>query len=287
MSVFTIRRRPWPRASTLAAICLLVTAVRPAAAQQQPWSTEHQDETLRPELDAITARGRLLAEYDQAAWHATDALMALRPDPSLLTGYLARHRADGLWEVVFGRLDAERNAFLIAYRAVQRGAGDTSYLAITLSPRETDPDWYARAARALDVARGTFGAANRPYNAMVVPANGAGDWFVYLVPAPTQVGVFPLGGDARYRISADGRTLLERRRLHNAVLEYTRMQKEGAKAIAGSHTAVLDDRPEDTDVFHVLSREPKLPEYIVSRGYYFRVDLDGRITAYRHDKSGN
>lgn len=283
MSVFRIRRRPWLRASTLAAICLVVTTVRPAAAQQQPWSTEHQDESLRPELDAITARGRLLAEYDQAAWHATDALMALRPDPNQLTGYLARRRADGLWEVVFGRLDAERNAFLIAYRAVQRGVGDTSYLATTVSPRESDPDWYARAARALDAARGAFGTANRPYNAMVVPANGASDWFVYLVPAPTRAGVFPLGGDARYRISADGRTLLERRRLHNAVLEYTGMQKEGAKAIAGSHTAVLDDRPEDTDVFHVLSREPKLPEYIASRSYYFRVDLDGSITAYRHD----
>jgi hypothetical protein len=39
-------------------------------------------------------------------------------------------------------------------------------------------------------------------------------------------------------------------------------------------------------VFHVLSREPKLPEYIASQSYFFRVDLDGRITAYRQ-KSGN
>ena len=46
---------------------------------------------------------------------------------------------------------------------------------------------------------------------------------------------------------------------------------------------MLDDRPEDTDVFHVLSREPRVPEYIVSKSYYFRVDVDGRITAYKHD----
>ena len=39
-------------------------------------------------------------------------------------------------------------------------------------------------------------------------------------------------------------------------------------------------------MFHVLSREPKLPEYIASQPYFFRVDLDGRITAYRQ-KSGN
>lgn len=287
MNIFRVRRRRRMRAVTLAATCLVVMTARPAGAQQQSWSTEHQDESLRPELDAITARGRLLAEYDQAAWHATDAVMALHPDPRLVGGYLARRRGDGVWEVVFGRLDDKRSSFLIAYRAVQVRVGDTSYSASTLSPPESDPDWYARAARALDFARGEFGAANRPYNATVVSANGAGDWFVYLMPAPTRVGVFPLGGDVRYRISSDGRTLLERRRLHNTVLEYTRMQKDGARAIAGSHTAVLDDRPEDTDVFHVLSREPKLPEYIVSQSYFFRVEVDGRITAYRHDKSGN
>ena len=274
------------RSSGMAAIALaavLAGLPRLAAAQQLPLSTDRPDESLRPELDAITARGRLLAEYDRAAWHATDAVRALRVDQSLVRGYLARRRADGLWEVVFGRLDPQANSFLIAYRAVQRSPGDTSYMATALSTRESDPEWYARAARALDVARGAFGAATRPYNAMVVPASGEGDLFVYLVPAPTRPGVYPLGGDVRYRISSDGRSLLERRRLHNTVLEYTRMQKPGASAVASTHTAVLDDRPEDTDVFHVLSREPKLPEYVVSRNYFFRVELDGRITAYRHD----
>jgi hypothetical protein len=273
------------RSSSLAALALAVVIGLPrvAAAQQLPLSTERADESFRPELDAITARGRLLAEYDRAAWHATDAVLALHPDENLVRGYLARRRADGLWEVVFGRLDAQASAFQIAYRAVQRSAGDTSYMATALSPRESDPEWYARAARALDVARAAFGAASRPYNAVVVPASDEGDWFVYLMPAPTRPGVFPLGGDARYRISGDGRTMLERRRLHNAVIEYTRMQKQGANAVAGTHTAVLDDRPEDTDVFHVLSREPRLPEYIVSRNYFFRVEVDGRITAYKHD----
>jgi hypothetical protein len=30
----------------------------------------------------------------------------------------------------------------------------------------------------------------------------------------------------------------------------------------------------------VLSRVPKLPEYAVSKPYFFRIDVDGRITAY-------
>ena len=188
---------------------------------------------------------------------------------------------------MFGRLDEAREHFLIAYRAVQRSAGDTSYSAIALSPREGDADWYARAARALDVARASFGSASRPYNAMVVPASGDGYLFVYLVPAPTRPGVFPLGGDVRYRVSSDGRTMIAQRRLHNTVLEYGASRPKEGTVTSAYHTAVLDDRPEDTDVFHVLSREPKVPEYIVSRSYFFNIDVEGRIIAYRRDGSGN
>jgi hypothetical protein len=267
----------------LVAFVLVAAASNGAGAQQPSWSTDHVDESLRPELDAISARGRMLAEYDQAAWHGTDAVMELRPDQSRMGGYLVRRREDGLWEVVFGRLDGEGKDYLIAYRAVQRRAGDTLYAAATLSPREHDSDWYARAGRALDVGRGAFGPVTRPYNAVVIPASDEGDWFVYLMPAPTQAGVFPLGGDARYRVSRDGRTMLQSRRLHNTILEVGFRQRSGATLKAGWHTAVLDDRPEDTDVFHVLSREPKVPEYIQSKSYVFLVEPDGRITAYRQD----
>jgi hypothetical protein len=31
------------------------------------------------ELQAITARGKMLAEYDVASWHATDAVQDLKP----------------------------------------------------------------------------------------------------------------------------------------------------------------------------------------------------------------
>jgi hypothetical protein len=280
------RSRLVSRATRFAAALLVLVAVHGARAQQVPLPTGPADESLRPELDAITARGRVLAAYDQAAWHGTDAVMALHPVDSLVRGYLARRRADGLWEVVFGRLDARSDTFLIAYRAVQRAEDDTSYSATALSPRERDAEWYARAARALDVARGAFGSVSRPYNAMVVAASDEGDWFVYVVPAPTRVGVFPLGGDARYRVSRDGRTLIAHRRLHNTVLEFGSAPKPGRTLEAGYHTAVLDDRPEDTDVFHVLSRQPRVPEYIVSQSYIFRVDVDGRIAAFRKNESG-
>lgn len=40
------------------------------------------------ELAAITARGRLLAGFDNAAWHATDAVMATKPKEGLVKRYI-------------------------------------------------------------------------------------------------------------------------------------------------------------------------------------------------------
>ena len=82
-------------ARTLAVALAIVASATAAGAQQPTWSTEHVEESLRPELDAITTRGRILAEYDQAAWHGTDAVMALQPDRSRIGGYLA-HRFPAL-----------------------------------------------------------------------------------------------------------------------------------------------------------------------------------------------
>ena len=43
------------------------------------------------------------------------------------------------------------------------------------------------------------------------------------------------------------------------------------------HTTVLDDIPEDTDVFHVLARQPAIPEYIVTESFIYKVESNGQI----------
>jgi hypothetical protein len=70
------------------------------------------------ELAAITARGRMLAEYDVASRHATDAVVALKPAHGIVARYIAR-KIDGRWVVVFGKLNETKDAFLIAYEATQ------------------------------------------------------------------------------------------------------------------------------------------------------------------------
>jgi hypothetical protein len=226
-------------------------------------------------LLAITERGRLLAQYDYAAWHGTDAVAPMVKDTQLVHGYVARPRPDG-WEVSFGRLSASLDTFYVAFTAHQLVAKPDSFNVEVFNAPKADTDYLARAARAIEVARNDFGPIKRSYNTAALPAEN-GEWWVYTMPAQTYSNVWPLGGDARYRISRDGRTILAKRRLHNTVLEVRLPDTTGKKLAGMVHSAVLDTIPEDTDVFHVLSRGFRIPETVVTDKYVYRIELDGSI----------
>jgi hypothetical protein len=120
-----------------------------------------------------------------------------------------------------------------------------------------------------------FKGTARPYNVAVLPAD-SNQIYVYVVPAQTKEGIFPLGGDARYLVSADGLKIIEKRQLHISIIEFS-TPLDLQEVEAGYHTAVLDDIPEDTDVFHVLSRHPSVPELVATKHYVFRIEPDGTI----------
>lgn len=245
-------------------------------------STAHA-QTERPtdaQLADITARGRALAAYDFAAWHGSDAIGPMKPAAGTVTRYIARQTPKG-WTVAFGRLTAARDTFLVAYEAVRTSTTGEfeGFTGVAHDKPVVDTDYLVRAARAIDTATIEFGLVRRSYNVAALPAPN-GNWWVYLFPAPTIAGVWPLGADARFLISADGRTILERRRLHNSVIEFSaaRVQKAAGSTMAsGFHTAVLAEIPEDTDVYHVLSRTPRVPEYVGTDHFIYRIDTDGKI----------
>src|SRR5439155_24775462 len=59
-----------------------------------------------------------------------------------------------------------------------------------------------------------------PYNVAVLPAR-AEQLYVYLYPAQTGARLYPLGGDVRYLVDADGTKLLEKRQMHKRSEEHT------------------------------------------------------------------
>ena len=228
-----------------------------------------------PVMPDVTARGRALYEYDQAAWHASDALQATHPPTQSLGRYVA-HKSGAVWEVTFGHLNEERDKFLVAYQAIQ-GATFQEFTVAKVDLPQEDTSFCLVGARAIDAALHDFQGQKRPYNAAVLPAP-ANQLYVYVVPAQTENGVYPLGGDVRYLVSADGNTILEKRQLHISIIENRANLPKGATITMGYHTHVLSDVPEDTDVFYVLSRKPSIPEAIGTRNKkLYEITPDGTI----------
>lgn len=248
-------------------VLTLLCAASTATAQQDNPPTQ-------VELRAITGRGRELAHYDVAAWHATDAVEATNPSKGSYNRYIAKKNDDGTWLVVFGSLNETRDKFLIAYEARQ-GAKPTEFVAKKNDPLREDTGFFLSAGRGIDSALADFAGRPRRYNVAVLPA-GSGQCYVYLMPAQTQEGVFPLGGDARYLVSPDGSKIVEKRQLHKAILDFV-APKPGETVLLHVHTTVLDDIPEDTDVFHVLARQPAVPEMVTTNRFIFRIETDGTI----------
>ena len=78
-------------------------------------------------------------------------------------------------------------------------------------------------------------------------------------------------------MSDDGTKIIGKRQLHKSVIENEPPKEKDQKLVAGMHTHVLAETPEDTDVFHVLTRKPAVPEMIVTKRFVFQVDPDGSI----------
>jgi hypothetical protein len=230
-------------------------------------------------LMEITERGRLLAEYDAAAWHSTDAVKALKPEEGKGGRYIAR-KLDAKWVVVYGRLNETRDKFLITYEAAATDAPE-QFTVKKYDPPQEDAAFYLSGARAIETALAAFTGEKRPYNAAVLPAK-SGQLYVYIYPASAQTDVYLLGGDVRYLVSPDGLTLLETRQLHKSIIEYqdftkSRKAKKGWQAEMGMHNHILDDVPEDTDVFLAMTRKPLVCEMIITWEYTYKVCPDGTI----------
>jgi hypothetical protein len=255
---------------------LVLVAVLPAASAQM------KDAELKDYLAAVTDRGHALYDYDQAAWHGTDAIFALHPDMSNAAHYICTRTTKG-WRVVFPRWNATHTGLTVAYEATETAPGQ--YAARKLDPPEDAGDDLLAKERALELVLSDFQHPNRPYNAAILHGPNS-TWYVYFYPGQTKDTVWPIGGDVRYTISPDGLKIVEKRQLHKAILD---MQLDPAKKpVSGFHTHVLSDVPEDTDVFYVLNRRPLLPEYVGTLGgWFFVIQADGKIESIAPCVKGN
>src|SRR5262249_48723214 len=143
------------------------------------------------ELAPITARGRLLAEYDAASWHASDAVIALKPAEGTVARYIAR-KTDAGGVVAFGRFSEAKDAFLIVYEATQKGSLK-EFSVKTNDPPQKDTGFFYFAAQGMQISLENSHFEKRPYNVYILPLD-SGQFYVYVLPAQTVANVYPLGG---------------------------------------------------------------------------------------------
>jgi len=246
-------------------LALGVAAAVPAARCQA------KDADQKELLAGVTERGRALYDYDQCAWHGTDAILAMHPDMSGVTHYICVKTLTG-WRLVFPQWNATHDGLMVAFEAEGSGA---NYRARAFDvPQDAGDDLLAK-ERALELAIKDFHPSHRPYNTAILGAPN-GNFYVYLYPGQTKDTVWPLGGDVRYTITPDGKKIVEKRVLHKTILDME--YDAGDTPVSGFHTHVLSDVPEDTDVLYVLNRRPLIPESIGTvSGWVFVIHTDGTI----------
>ncbi len=240
-------------------------------------------ESVPPEnlLTEISKRGKEIADYDNACWQATDALKEKFGLKSKETKYFLAEKGDKGWMVYFGKLNDDETKFLIVYEAAS-GPDPKNTKDITVKknepPKEETGDLLLKAL-ALRTCHAVFLPGKFTYNSCVLAAPN-GEHYVYFYPGSTTAGLYLLGGDVRYRVAHDGQHIVETRTMHRSVLPYPRPVPESMgdyKALIGLHSALVDNIPEDTDVFHVLSRKPKVPEMIITKKFVYQIGVDGDI----------
>jgi hypothetical protein len=254
--------------------CFLILLLTCLSAWGTAGFSQIKDADLPSYLAGVTERGRDLYAYDQAAWHGTDAFFELHPDTSGLTHYVCVKTAKG-WVVTFPKWNVAHDHLIAAFEARETEQPGL-FKATAVDPPHETSDELIPMERALETATRDFKAEARPYNTAVLPAPN-GQLYVYIYPGQTKETVWPIGGDVRYTISADGTQIVERRQMHKTILDIE--YPSDKKVVAGMHSHILSNVPEDTDVLCVLERRPSMPEYVGTPDKrVFVIQTDGTIT---------
>lgn len=242
----------------LAAAVLLGAVPAAARAQSAPdpvpieeWSTAK-----------VSAMGEAIYRHDVAAWVATDAVMA----------HMEKHgQPDGMagWIVIDEGPD-QRVRFLrdvggtltSAFDVmVQNGrAGTVEVMTDGSLSAEEKASFLARQTAISNIGRLR---CSPNLNAVVLDDPDSDGWLVWLLTATTDANIVPMGGHYRFRISADGSSVLRRDMLSNSCLNMPRMQADTQGEPASLFvTQIVSQGPVETHVF--LSLQMQLPIYVMA-----------------------
>ncbi|WP_271144472.1 hypothetical protein [Brevundimonas sp. NIBR10] len=217
----------------------------------------------------VIAMGQEIFRQDTASWVATDALVAA-------LGQAGIGEVRG-WVVIPDGQNQRVRFFKPAANGVQAGwdvlvtdgrAGAVVPAADgTLSDEET-ARWNARLTAAANI--GALRCSER-LNAVVMRDPDSDGWLAWLLTSTTDANIIPMGGHYRFRISADGRTVLRRDQLTNTCLNLPKNQvPRGAQSVGLVVSQIVSAGPVETHVF--LSLQNRIPIYVSAGDKMFAVE---------------
>ncbi|KQW79657.1 hypothetical protein [Brevundimonas sp. Root1279] len=220
-------------------------------------------------LEKVSAIGEAIYDQDVAAWVSTDALMAhlagAQPPADMAGWIVVKDGADQ--RVRYLRDDA--GVLKAAFDVVVRNgrAGPVKVVDEALSESEQAQ------FRARQTAIQNIGPlrCSRQLNAVVLDDPDSDGWLVWLLTPTPDSGAIPIGGHYRFRISADGGSVLRRDQLSNGCFFADRPPAEMRDALL-FYTQIVSKGPVETHVF--LSLQNRLPLVIGAGDRFFSVEGD-------------
>jgi hypothetical protein len=272
--------------SLAAPIMALLAPVAPALAQEPIPVTEP---VLLAEVEQAEVRGRQLWQYDQAAWRATDALVAA-VDPATIEnprGYVViPGESDGVLETLFvvERAGELREFARYSVRGSEViGGGLVEGALPALSPM-AESMFRARQPALAAMAREGYGLCSRSSpNTLTLPPNEEGNIFFYLLTSTLNNGSYPIGGHYRADVTLDGSVVSTRRYMNTCFDLPTAPQRgpDGGEGRAGV-SYLFGDAPSEIHVFASFQFENGFMVIAQSSRKLWLV-RDGQITLAQED----
>ena len=233
---------------TLALAFSLATIACPAAAQHTIPSTD---------LATVSARGTAIYDYDQAAWHTTDTMVARHlPDAVMraIRGWVVEPRGDVLRVTYFGLADGTPYAIYVA----DYGNGAVSHERVPEAGGDRALSPLGLRLAAARVAATTAGesllkCSDRAFNTVVLPPDPGGIIPVYLLTPQTVNDHYPMGGHHEIDIAADGGIVAQRDFTRSCLTVGETDAPAGGKPVAILVTHLLDPHPTEIHVFTSLT----------------------------------
>jgi predicted DNA-binding transcriptional regulator len=232
-----------------------------------------------PAIQRAEELGREIYVQDLYAAQATSLLLAHGVDAVEVgaLGWITESRPDGA-VVTFVTGDSEQWRSACAVTFVDKE--DPNIILIDKDLTETQSAMFNARQLALDSVEK---ACSDAYNTVVLPRDGESGWLAYALAATSDPNLILIGGHYRATVSADGRTVLDRRGFTRDCMVLKRPEDADPDADIAAYTLghVLDNTPTEIHVF--LNLLYGKPLYVVTADRRFWYVDGGKIRLLKRD----